>query len=171
MFVTVLAIILIFVIIGWQIWEQYKYVTAISSIFQGGKDVYLKDIILFSNHEIAKYIKKSFDKENKCIKLFYLKRKHVLLYSSYSKEQILDKINEIQAMIIDDRIKQCFDLAIDDAIDKYILDIWLDYGYSRRYRTIFRQELPMLLKYNEVTEWQVAEMKARMYKFKRFNHM
>lgn len=145
-----------------------KYVKRINSIFKDGNDVILKDIIYYSNYELAKYIKKSFDKYNESITLYYLKRKSILLQSYYTRKQIMDEFDKIQNKIISDSIVCSLNLAIDDGIDQKILDIWIDYAHCKRFRKIFKEQLYELLQNGEISLFEYNIAYNRFYKFKRF---
>jgi len=156
-------------VVGYYIFSHIKYTKNAKLILEGGKDLMLKDIIIFSNQELARRIKKNFDKNRKSVKIYYFNEQYITIDSSDTKEHIMYKIENIQKFLREQRYEtgNVQNSAIEDSIDEEMLDIWLDYGYKERYRIIFGREMDELLKSEQISNSTFNRMYCRFYQFDR----
>lgn len=135
-------------------------------IFKSGDELLLKDIILFSNDELASWIKKSLKKEKKKVKIVYFNAKSKIIENCYSQKEISKVIRDIRWFLKLDAYGRK-NSAIEDSVDEKILEIWLLHGQNKKYRTIFRNEVHKLIHEGKISNSTFNEMYRRFYKFER----
>lgn len=157
----------IVVLVGMCFSKYMIYLENIIKLVATGKDLYLRNIILFSNYELARYIKKGFKKGAKSIKIYYFNNEYITIKSSDNRKEIESKIDMIQDRLINESYNNSTNALIKSRVDEKILDVWVNYSHSRRYRKIFRLQLERMSPLNEISTTLYNSIIRRFYNFQK----
>lgn len=165
----IFACFIVLIICIYYVVEHIKYIENVRMVIREGKDLLLKDIILFSNEELARRVKESFNDCFRSVKIVYFNDNYITLKDTDTKKEIMKKLDEVQDILIEERHSDqpTVNSAIEDYIDEKMLDIWLDYGYNPRYRIIFKREMYYMLERDEISNSTFNRMYRRFYQFNR----
>lgn len=121
-------------------------------------------IICFSNSEFIRRFKRYF--KGSIMLYEYADGKYFEINSASSENHLLYLIERKQEFMIDKRYEPDKEYEVNDYINKIMYEIWLDYSYSRKYKTLFWREISNLYREREVSLSTYNEINRRFYKYK-----
>ncbi len=165
--VTFIACCTFFILIGVNIYGYIAYQNKISELIIDCDEVKLRNVILFSNEDIAKAIRKRLDKGEKFVKIYYFNKHYIKINDTEGKECIKRRIEDIQDFLIEKSDLNLDNSLINNKIDERIMEVWIDYGYNQRYRRIFRTELEDMIETEKISNSTYNQIYRRFYKFEK----
>lgn len=159
--VTWIAWGVLFSLVFYYVYRLFRYKEKTNAIVDDAGIVELKDVILFSTYDVAKYIKASLGKNKGYAKLSYHNGEYVLFSYNNRYEDILRKFNEVH----EDLSKQYDEYNMSDDIDELILGLWIKHGNKKNYRDIFKREIKYLLENEYIIKSVYIDTYNRFYKF------
>lgn len=132
----------------------------IRNMFTRGYTLKLRDIVTFSNRELAKRIKRY----NKRVRIDCPVGIHGEVFIISPDDDILYELSEMQKFLTKEQQDGKF--VIEDNIDKIMIDLWLDYSYKDKYKVIFKRQLYHMLEKEEISTYTFNEVYRRFFKIK-----
>lgn len=147
------------------IYRFFRYKEKVNSIVDNEGIIDLRDIILFSTYESARYIKKCLVKCEGTARLMENDGEYVLFSYNNSYEDVLRKINDVHTHLLQRSREGNEKSVMRNDIDDLILDIWIKYGNRKSYRELLKREIKYLFENEYIIKSLYVDTYNRVFKF------
>lgn len=134
----------------------------IRKMFTRSYTLKLRDILTFSNRELAKRIKWC----NKRVRIECPIGKDGEVFVISPDDDILYELSVMQKILDEKQHERNCDFYVEDPVDKIMIDLWLDYSYKDKYRVIFKRQLYHMLENEKISTYTFNEVYRRFHKIK-----
>lgn len=164
---TFILLIITGVLFIWWLKCGYMNYQKMNFLFNVEDTLDFETAILFSNEELARRILKIVKRTNKPLTVRIADNYSFIVPADISKTEILAKLDDAQSLMIHKRYNGKDEILVKDYLDRMLFDIWLDYGYKYKYRTILKREMDYLLEKGELSNSSYNEIYRRAFYFER----
>ena len=126
----------------------------------------LQTVMTFSNLELIKRLKRYYKGSKKIVFIEYSKGKHLVIFTDCSQKYLLEKLEQKQRYMINNRYELESNAELTDTVDSIIYDLWLDYAYKVNYENLFWREINDSYEAGKMSNSSYNEIYRRFYKYK-----
>lgn len=164
--IRLLLLLFLFIIFSASIIGRINQEKRIKSFFVTNSIIKTGELVTFSIHELAKYIKKYDENKDKVFLIEYKDNEYLELNANDSIQELKKKLGNIQNLLIRERYISSNKPAVNDYVISIMHDIWVDYAHIKNYEGVFWRQMYSRLKSEEISNSTYRAIYRQFFKIK-----